>query len=87
MSRDLFLHYYTDSKLRPVLVKIINEQLAENTKEYFIDYYIKGYSQKFIAQKYGTSQATISQMTNKAADKVMRYFKYCLEVENGKTVN
>ena len=66
------------TRLKRILLKVINNELTPRQKEIIMLYYFKGLDTVTIARMYGVTPQAVSAMMSRARKRMYRIMKYCL---------
>ena len=66
------------SRLKRILLNIINNELTPRQKEIIMLYYFKGLDTVTIARQYGITPQAVSAIMSRARKRMYRIMKYCL---------
>ena len=66
------------SRLKRILLNVINNELTSRQKEIIMLYYFKGLDTVTIARQYGITPQAVSAIMSRARKRMYRIMKYCL---------
>jgi RNA polymerase sigma factor (sigma-70 family) len=78
MEKQKFLHLMQQQSIRPLLCKILEEQLTDKEREAFMLVYIRHYKQSKAAESLGVNQARVSYLLKSARYKINNSLVYVL---------
>ncbi|MDE6035502.1 MAG: sigma-70 family RNA polymerase sigma factor [Ruminococcus sp.] len=66
------------TRLKRILLNVINNELTARQKEIIMLYYFKGLDTVTIAKQYGITPQAVSAIMSRARKRMYRIMKYCL---------